>query len=244
MAFTGARWRPRGGGRPSSSLAVPIHLDNRAIDTLQGKTVSAAASPLDEDIENFKKRFNLGAAAGAGGGDDARTMAVQTRADGRRERTWENVCDATREAELPNFGIDGPRTVAWCLSFLRRQQMHPDDYHLRWRQRHRLQVVDWSVNQHQVALRIFWLWRVAGTSSTSRTCAAWSIWPERHIWSSITTARRSGRRTRTRRRRKRRPASRSMRWSCSCQPARAILSRWSAQLWSSTWGTPSSAKPH
>ena len=156
------RWRllePAGDlavGAPIVLSGGALRMENRAVDTLQGKTVSIASSPLDEDIDSFKRRFGLGAPAGASGavgGDDARTLAVQTRADGRRERTWENVCDATGEVELPHFGIDGPRTVAWCLAFLRRQQMHPDDYHLRWRQRHRLQVVDWGVNQHQVALR-------------------------------------------------------------------------------------------
>ena len=37
--------------------------------------------------------------------------------------------------------------------FLRRQQMHPEDYHRQWRTRHGLSGVDWGVTAHASALR-------------------------------------------------------------------------------------------
>ena len=127
--------------------------DNRALDSVQGKWVCLAASPQDETKDEFLNRFSFANVVLESMGD-ARVLPVYTRAsDGKRERTWESVCAEVRKAELPHFAVDGPRTVTWCIAYLRRQQMHPEDYHIRWRQRHRLNIHDWGVVQHQLALR-------------------------------------------------------------------------------------------
>ena len=43
--------------------------------------------------------------------------------------------------------------MLWCVRFLQRQSMHPDDYHMKWRLRHKLHPADWGVVQHQMALK-------------------------------------------------------------------------------------------
>ena len=55
--------------------------------------------------------------------------------------------------EIGDFGLRGPRTAHWCIKFLQRQKMHPDDYHQCWASRLKLTAADWGVTAHGNALR-------------------------------------------------------------------------------------------
>ena len=153
----GRRWRvvETFGDLLAGTLHVPTNTATlglqRGFDQVRGREVSLAVSEADESGEKFLDR--LGLAVGAAPSDDARVLAVFTRADGRRERTWQQITDLVSETELENFGVSGPRTVAWVVSFLARQQKHPEDYHAGWRQRHGLVPGDYGVGIHATAMR-------------------------------------------------------------------------------------------
>ena len=126
--------------------------ENRGFDEIQGKQVSIARTLDSEDRAGFLQR--LGLAEEVRGGSDARVLPVFYRAgDGKRERTWEHAAGAFVETELPDFGVQGPRTASWCVRFLQRQQQHPDDYHRAWMLRNKLNPSDWGVEAHRIALR-------------------------------------------------------------------------------------------
>lgn len=113
---------------------------------------AVSASPGDETREAFLVRQRITDVE-----DDkpsgARVLPVYFRAgDGKRERTWQSVCETVQSAVIDDFPLRGPRTAMWCLRYLARQQMHPDDYHLRVKQRFKLHVSDWGVSQHQLAM--------------------------------------------------------------------------------------------
>lgn len=76
---------------------------------------------MGESRDEFLVRVGVGTGAAAEVADDDRVLPVFFRSgDGKRETTWEGVCAAMSQAALPDFAIAGPRTVSWCLAFLRR----------------------------------------------------------------------------------------------------------------------------
>mmetsp|Transcript_26387 Transcript_26387/g.57288 ORF Transcript_26387/g.57288 Transcript_26387/m.57288 type:complete len:387 (+) Transcript_26387:759-1919(+) len=154
------RWRllERFGESTVGDLHVPGAgaqvLEGRGVEAVNGRVVSFALTVNDEDKRGFCERLGLHQPGVAEPGVDARVLPVFYRSgDGRRERTWENVCNTVNGVDLDDFAITGPRTASWCIRFLQRQQQHPDDYHQSWRHRHKLNLTDWGVVQHQVALR-------------------------------------------------------------------------------------------
>ena len=125
-------------------------IDEFAVDRINGRGVSLGRSHAMEGKDGFLSRYGLGDTPSV---PEARVLPVFTRGDGERVRTWESVCDEVAMVEFISFGVNGPRTAMWCVRFLRRQQMHPEDYHRQWRSRHGLSGVDWGVTAHASALR-------------------------------------------------------------------------------------------
>ena len=115
-------------------------IDEFAVDCIGGRGVSLGRSHAMEGKDGFLSRYGLGDIPTV---LEARVLPVFTRGDGERVRTWESVCDEVAMVELASFGVNGPRTAMCCVRFLRRQQMHPEDYHRQWRNRHGLSGVDW-----------------------------------------------------------------------------------------------------
>ena len=125
-------------------------IDEFSVDCIGGRGVSLGRSHAMEGKDGFLSRYGMGETPSA---LEARMLPVFTRGDGERVRTWESVCDEVAMVELASFGVNGPRTAMWCVRFLRRQQMHPEDYHRQWRNRHGPSGVDWGVTAHASALR-------------------------------------------------------------------------------------------
>lgn len=127
----------------------------RALQEEGGRRLALAVSDAPETEAQFLERLGLGTgSATPRPSDDARIMPVITRADDEaRERSWTSVCSCVTAEVIKGFGVRGPRTSMWCVRFLERQQMHPDDYHSRFKIRHKLTVSDWGVLQHSLALR-------------------------------------------------------------------------------------------
>ncbi len=126
---------------------------DRGIDDVDGRVVVIGQALEGESALDFAERV-VGRGFVTVADTDARVLPIQTRAgDGKRERTWPSVCDSVKACALPDFAVTGPRTAEWCLRYLQRQQMHPDDYHIRWRQRHKLGPADWGVTAHQTGMR-------------------------------------------------------------------------------------------
>ena len=61
--------------------------------------------------------------------------------------------DAAEAVRVDSFGVAPPRAAEWCIRFLQRQQVHPDDYHGAWRTRHKLAGNGYGVQTHAQALR-------------------------------------------------------------------------------------------
>ena len=123
----------------------------RVLQQVEGRVIAIGLSAAPESKGDFLERLGLREAAPEA---DARTMPVVSRkGDQKRERTWQDVCETVSEELIDDFGVKGPRTALWCIRFLQRQQMHPDDYHARFRLRHKLTPGDWGVLQHGIALR-------------------------------------------------------------------------------------------
>eukprot|EP00971_Amphidinium_carterae_P138366 2741696-Amphidinium_carterae.1 len=159
-AATEAVWRAleKGPGIDLGDAVIPsihfMHLGERALDRQGGKDIALGRSGAIESREDFLQRVL--------GGDslDARILPVQYNKRGERERAWPSVLDSIQPSRLTHLGLSGPRTSEWCLRFLHRQQLPPEEYHLSWRTRHRLAPHDYGVEAHQLALKAI---NLAGT---------------------------------------------------------------------------------
>ena len=130
---------------------VTLHGD-RGLDVMGGKVVAFGASMGSESRDSFLSRIGLATTSGSGG--DARVLPVYFRpGDGNRERPWVDFCGAVSESAMSDFGVSGPRSALWCICFLQRQQMHPEDYHRHFRTRHKVSNTDWGIPQHSLAMR-------------------------------------------------------------------------------------------
>ena len=129
----------------SLSTAVQV-FGERAVDTRGGDGFAAAQAYPGESDASFLKRVGDSAS-------DARVMpVVYRRGDGNKERLWEDVCATIDRIEIDDFGVEGVRPADWCIRFLRRQSMQPDDYHAKVRIRYKLTDLDWGVTDHSTAM--------------------------------------------------------------------------------------------
>eukprot|EP00971_Amphidinium_carterae_P349223 6490908-Amphidinium_carterae.2 len=153
-------WRSleKGPGINVGDAVVPsvhfVQLRERGLDRQGGKDISLARSGAIETREDFMQRVLAGESL------DARILPVQYNKRGERERTWSSVLDTIQPSRLSHLGLSGPRTSEWCLRFLQRQQLPPEEYHLSWRTRHRLSPHYYGVEAHQLALKAI---NLAGT---------------------------------------------------------------------------------
>eukprot|EP00929_Paragymnodinium_shiwhaense_P061827 TRINITY_DN30893_c0_g1_i1.p1 TRINITY_DN30893_c0_g1~~TRINITY_DN30893_c0_g1_i1.p1 ORF type:complete len:406 (+),score=91.50 TRINITY_DN30893_c0_g1_i1:264-1481(+) len=84
--------------------------------------------------------------------EDARVLTIE-RQSGRRVREWPSVVEACSEEAFEDWPISGPRTVAWCLRFLKRRHT-PLDHHLAFKSSAKLQSDQWGVQEHEFLLRV------------------------------------------------------------------------------------------
>ena len=63
------------------------------------------------------------------------------------------MADACNQETFLDWPLMGPRTVGWCLDFLRRRRT-PTDHHLLFRQLAKLQVDQWGVQEYEFLLKL------------------------------------------------------------------------------------------
>ena len=85
---------------------------------------------------------------------DARVLAVRRGPAGNRARTWKEVVEDTGETPFPDFPLEGPRTVRWCVEFIGRRQGGPMDHHRWWVSSYGLRSDDPAVQQHELTMKV------------------------------------------------------------------------------------------
>jgi hypothetical protein len=80
------------------------------------------------------------------------TLPVLTTAVGRH-REFSSLAELCEEENFDDFPLEGPRTGAWCLNFLRRRHT-PTDHHLSFRTIARLQPDSWGMAEHEQLLKM------------------------------------------------------------------------------------------
>ena len=112
----------------------------RGYDTIGSGEVSIAVSDRGESMSEFLSRLDLGAAVDEDvKTDDARTLPLVIRAiDNVRDWIFKSACDDMSPEKIEPFGVQGPRSTAWHVRFLERQNMHTEGYGRYGRTRHRV----------------------------------------------------------------------------------------------------------
>eukprot|EP00929_Paragymnodinium_shiwhaense_P003877 TRINITY_DN104589_c0_g1_i1.p1 TRINITY_DN104589_c0_g1~~TRINITY_DN104589_c0_g1_i1.p1 ORF type:complete len:372 (-),score=46.58 TRINITY_DN104589_c0_g1_i1:20-1135(-) len=87
---------------------------------------------------------------------DARTLPI-IRMDGKRRRPLESIIDDGQQVDYDDWVIRGPRTVAWCLEFLRHRG-GPMAHHEWWKSVCRLSDNDYGVLKHDTIMRAVEYW--------------------------------------------------------------------------------------
>ena len=103
------------------------------------------------DVWDGKKLFLKNATGAAEPASDARVLAVESGSRGRG-RTFPSYVDAVSEEDFDDFPITGPRSVTWCLEFLRKRHQ-PSDHHLMFKTAAKLQSDQWGVQEHEHLMR-------------------------------------------------------------------------------------------
>ena len=78
---------------------------------------------------------------------DARTLAIKF-AGGSRHRDFGSLHEDCEQEDFDDFPLSGPRTVLWCLCFLRRRRV-PTDHHAMFKNVARLNADSWGVSEHE-----------------------------------------------------------------------------------------------
>ena len=131
-------------------LGATLRLPDQPRDVVRGSRALVEVKPgefllakLLTDNEAITE-FNRAAPAASG---DARCLKVEY-VGGRRHREFTTLAEDCGEEDFPDFPLTGPRTVSWCLTFLRRRR-HPTDHHALWKTVTRLSSDSWGVAEHE-----------------------------------------------------------------------------------------------
>eukprot|EP00959_Pyramimonas_sp_CCMP1952_P270672 5658342-Pyramimonas_sp.AAC.1 len=85
---------------------------------------------------------------------DARVLDIKTRPDSSRHRHFTEAARLASTTEWAEWPIMGPRTAAWCLELLARQDQHPRARHTKWVHERRLEATGEGVGDHDLAMRM------------------------------------------------------------------------------------------
>ena len=99
------------------------------------------------DTEAISEFSHISPPAASGDTLDARCLKIQY-VGGRRHRDFSSLVDDCFEEDFTDFPLVGPRTVAWCLAFMRRRR-HPTDHHALWKTVAKLSGDSWGVAEHE-----------------------------------------------------------------------------------------------
>lgn len=146
MAISGSRWS-RDGVRRGEAVAVAslaeVRGDRGLVDRGSGRPL-AAALVRPEEVEEFKGRE---------AGSDARLTPLVVIGTTREKKQWREAVQAFGAVELGDFAVPGPRTTAWCCSFLDRHSGGPRDHHRWWKANLKLHDDMWGVAEHSLAMQ-------------------------------------------------------------------------------------------
>ncbi|CAK0903612.1 unnamed protein product [Prorocentrum cordatum] len=106
----------------------------------------------DEDEADFVKRVAPRPRPKEAPAQDARTLAIKFNPQGRM-RDWRDVVDSCQQEDFEDFLVSGPRSMSWCLHFLRRRHT-PLDHHQMFRSTCSLKPEQWGVAEHETLLRV------------------------------------------------------------------------------------------
>ena len=86
---------------------------------------------------------------------DARLLGLSFQGLSRDERLWRDVSRDSKEEELPDWNVPGPRTASWCIiKFLNRRNGGPTDRHC-WRTgSNNLQPDSWGVGTYEHLMKV------------------------------------------------------------------------------------------
>ncbi len=132
------------GYRFGDPIAVPagtaIAADGKCIVDLGGGRFVFAVYVRAEDLGAFLD----GAVV-----DEARLLPIRRSPAGERTRSWTSIADDSRLEEFRDWPIVGPRSVAWCLSFLKQEGRNIEPLHERVRQLAKADYSSWGVIEHK-----------------------------------------------------------------------------------------------
>eukprot|EP00971_Amphidinium_carterae_P118249 2342609-Amphidinium_carterae.2 len=89
--------------------------------------------------------------------NEARVLPIVKSKEGLRRRTLQQVATESREVEMADWPLQGPRTAGWCLSYLVREGTGIEQHHERIRGLLRLDSNSWGITEHMqlcTALRL------------------------------------------------------------------------------------------
>ncbi|CAK0894817.1 unnamed protein product, partial [Prorocentrum cordatum] len=130
---------------------VTVYIGCKGVYSPDGKD-SVFVEFSDEDEGDFVKRVAPRPPPKESAAQDARTLAIKFNPQGRM-RDWRDVVDSCQQEEFEDFPVSGPRSMSWCLHFLRRRHT-PLDHHLMFRSTCSLKPEQWGVAEHETLLRI------------------------------------------------------------------------------------------
>jgi len=79
---------------------------------------------------------------------EARVLPIRASSGGHRHRSWESIANDSRLEDFSDWPLPLPRTVPWCLDFLRREAETIERHHERFRSVCKLDSQMWGVSEH------------------------------------------------------------------------------------------------
>ena len=81
--------------------------------------------------------------------DEARLLPIRLSPAGERHRSWTSVADDSRIENFADWPVLGPRSVPWCLAFLKKEGRNLELHHERFKAVAKLEASSWGVAEHK-----------------------------------------------------------------------------------------------
>lgn len=81
--------------------------------------------------------------------NESRVLPLRRSAGGARDRRWACVQENCREEDAADWPFSGPRTVTWCLQFIRRENRTLELHHERFRALALDDGAAWGIAEHK-----------------------------------------------------------------------------------------------
>jgi len=81
--------------------------------------------------------------------DEARVLPIRRSTAGERARTWASIADDSHVEEFKDWPIAGPRSVSWCLAFLKQEGRNIELHHERFKALAKVDYSAWGMVEHK-----------------------------------------------------------------------------------------------